>query len=416
MCENYYERADISMIKRVIWIILDSVGIGELPDAADFGDVGANTLGNIAKKMGGINVPNMTLLGLGNIDGAVGLAKTSEPWGAYGKSAEISCGKDTTTGHWEMAGIWSKKPFPTYPDGFGAEITDKFIKETGVPGILGNKPASGTVILKELGQEHKDTGKPIVYTSADSVFQIACHEDIYSPEKLYEMCRTAREILAGDDGVARVIARPFVDELDENGTFKGYKRTSNRRDFSLKPPVPNLLTNMVDEKKNVIAVGKIEDIFAGTGITEAVHTKDNMDGMDKTIHYMKTVDSGLIFTNLVEFDSTWGHRNDAAGYKKGLEEFDVRLKEVIELMTEQDILIINADHGCDPTTEGTDHTREYIPVLVYGSQVKRNVNLGVLETFADIGQTIAEALGSAKLLIGKSFLGKIKVGDSSENV
>lgn len=420
MCDifekNFDERIDISMIKRVIWIILDSVGIGELPDAAVFGDVGANTLGNIARMTGGLNVPNMTLLGLGNIDGAVGLEKNMIPQAAYGKAAEISCGKDTTTGHWEMAGIWSKRPFPTYPEGFSDEIITRFIEKTGVPGVLGNKPASGTVILQELGEEHKRTGKPIVYTSADSVFQIACHEDIYSPKELYKMCQIAREILSGDDGVARVIARPFVDELDEAGNLKGFKRTSNRRDFSLKPPVPNLLTNLADEKKNVIAVGKIEDIFAGVGITEAVHTKDNMDGMDKTIEYMNTVDSGLIFTNLVEFDSAWGHRNDVAGYKKGLEAFDVRLKEVIELMTEQDLLIINADHGCDPTTDGTDHTREYVPVLIYGKDVKKNVNLGILDTFADIGQTIAEVLDSEKLPIGKSFLDKIRVGDNDENV
>lgn len=405
----------VNMIKRVIWIILDSVGIGELPDAAAFGDVGTNTLGNIAKTQGGIDIPNMTALGIGNIDGAAYLKKVDTPQGVYGKSAEISCGKDTTTGHWEMVGIWSKKPFPTYPDGFSKDIIDEFVEKTGVPGILGNKTASGTTILQELGKEHKETKKPIVYTSADSVFQIACHEKIYSPDELYKLCQIAREILTGDDGVARVIARPFVDDLDEEGSFKGFRRTSNRRDFSLKPPVPNLLTNLVDEGKNVVAVGKIEDIFAGTGITEAVHTKDNMDGMDKTIEYMRTVDSGLIFTNLVEFDSAWGHRNDPVGYKKGLEEFDVRLKSVMELMTDEDMLIINADHGCDPTTEGTDHTREYIPILVYGSQIKKNVNLGTLETFADIGQTVAEALGSGSLPIGKSFFGKIR-GDENENV
>ena len=403
MCEK--------MINRVIWIIPDSVGIGELPDAKAFGDVGANTLGNIAYTQGGINIPNMTMLGIGNIDGAKNLKKTETPIGCYGKAAEISMGKDTTTGHWEMTGIWSKKPFPTFPDGFSEKIINEFINRTGVPGVLGNKPASGTVILDELGEEHKRTGKPIVYTSADSVFQIACHEDVYPPEELYKMCEIAREILSGDDGVARVIARPFIDNVNENGECAGFRRTSNRRDFSLKPPVPNLLTNLKDAGYNVAAVGKIEDIFAGTGITEAVHTKDNMDGIDRTIEYMKNIESGLIFTNLVEFDSTWGHRNDAPGYKRGLEAFDLRLKEVLDIMRDDDLLIINADHGCDPTTQGTDHTREYVPLLVYGKKIKHNVNLGIRSTFADIGQTIAEILGCRKTDIGESFYNMIRVDD-----
>lgn len=394
-------------IKRVIWIILDSVGIGELPDADMFGDVGTNTLENIATKEGHIDMPNMTSMGIGNIDGVTVLDKVEAPIGAYGKSKEISCGKDTTIGHWEMAGIWSKQPFPTYPKGFPDEIIDRFVEETGVPGILGNKTASGTAILDELGEEHKKTRKPIVYTSADSVFQIACHEEIYSPEELYRLCDIARNILQGEHGVARVIARPFIDKLDGDGKFIGYTRTANRRDFSLKPAVPNLLTNILDAGEKVYAVGKIEDIFAGVGISEAVHTSSNMDGMDKTLEYMKTVDRGLIFTNLVEFDSTWGHRNDPAGYKKGLEEFDVRLKEVLAAMGEQDMLIINADHGCDPTTPGTDHTREHVPVLVYGKQIKEGVNLGVLETFADIGQTIASVLGCKELEVGSSFAHKV---------
>ena len=399
------------MIKRVIWIILDSVGIGELPDASDYGDVGANTLGNIAVKEGDIKIPNLTRLGIGNIDGAMHLRKVDVPEAIYGKSAEISCGKDTTTGHFEMVGIWTKSPFPTYPQGFPDEIIDRFIELSGVPGILGNKTASGTAIIDELGAEHKISRKPIVYTSADSVFQIACHEEVYSVEELYKMCQIAREILVGKDGVARVIARPFVDKVDDNGQLAGFKRTSNRRDFSLKPAVPNLLSNLAEEGRNVIAVGKIEDIFAGVCITEAVHTKDNMDGMNKTLEYMKNVDSGLIFTNLVEFDSTWGHRNDAAGYKLGLEQFDERLGELLEQLREDDILVINADHGCDPTTPGTDHTREYIPIIIYGQKLKKNINLGVLDTFSDIGQTIAEVFRSKELPIGKSFLGRIKDGD-----
>lgn len=395
------------MINRVIWIILDSVGIGELPDAADYGDIGANTLGNISGSQGEINIPNLTALGIGNIDGAVNLKRTLEPKGCYGKSAEISCGKDTTTGHWEMVGIWSKKPFPTYPQGFGEDIVKEFCQKTGVAGILGNKTASGTAILDELGEKHRETGMPIVYTSADSVFQIACNEEIYPPEELYKMCMTAREILVGENNVARVIARPFI-ELKEGGKVAGYKRTSNRRDFSLKPDTPNLLTNICDAGLPVAAVGKIEDIFAGTGITEAVHTRDNMDGMDKTLEYMKTQERGLIFTNLVEFDSTWGHRNDPAGYKRGLEQFDIRLKEVLDNMKDTDLLIINADHGCDPTTPGTDHTREYIPIIVYGHNIKANVNLGTLDTFADIGQTIAEVLKVNCIDIGTSFFDKIR--------
>lgn len=400
------KKGELYMSKRVIWIILDSVGIGELPDAAKFGDAGANTLGNIARCEGGINMPNMVSMGIGNIDGAVNLEKSDAIIGAYGKSKEISCGKDTTIGHWEMVGIWSKTPFPTYENGFPAEIIDKFIEKTGVPGVLGNKPASGTAILEELGEEHIKTKKPIIYTSADSVFQIACHEEVYSIEELYEMCTIAREILKGEHGVARVIARPFLDNKEGNGVK--FKRTSNRRDFSLKPTEPNLLTNIRDMGENVIGIGKIEDIFAGSGITEAIHTKDNMDGVDKTLEYMDKIESGLIFTNLVEFDSVWGHRNDAKGYKKGLEQFDNRLPEIIAVMREEDILIINADHGCDPTTEGTDHTREHIPVLVYGKQIKENYNLGVLDTFADIGQTIASILQCEPIVVGSSFYDKIR--------
>ena len=394
------------MSKRVIWIILDSVGIGELPDAAKFGDEGANTLGNIARCEGGIYMPNMTAMGIGNIDGAVCLEKTDKAIGTYGKSKEISCGKDTTIGHWEMVGIWSKNPFPTYENGFPSEIIDKFIEKTGVPGILGNKPASGTAILEELGDEHINTRKPIIYTSADSVFQIACHEEVYSIGELYEMCRIAREILCGEHGVARVIARPFINNLEDNGVK--FKRTSNRRDFSLKPTEPNLLTIIRDSGQSVIGIGKIEDIFAGSGITEAIHTKDNMDGVDKTLEYMEKVDSGLIFTNLVEFDSVWGHRNDAKGYKKGLEQFDRRLPEIIKAMRDDDVLIINADHGCDPTTEGTDHTREHIPVLIYGKSIKEDYNLGVLNTFADIGQTVASILECDSIDVGDSFYNKIR--------
>lgn len=387
-------------IKRAIWIILDSVGCGELPDADKFDDLGTNTIGHVSEKHGGLVIPNMEKIGLGNIEGIEGVGNVDFPLGAYGKMGELSNGKDTTIGHWEMIGIYTPVKFPTYPNGFPKDIIEEFVEKTGVPGVLGNKVASGTEIIKELGTEHIETKKPIIYTSADSVFQIACHEDVYSPEELYKLCETAREILCGEHEVARVIARPFEGE-------ETFLRTANRRDFSKLPDEDNLLVKMKKSGMNVIGVGKIEDIFAKQGITEAVHTKDNMDGMDKTLEYMKKVNEGLIFTNLVEFDSKWGHRNDYDGYAVGLEEFDIRLKEVMENLKEDDILIINADHGCDPTTKGTDHTREYVPLLVYGKQVKENVNLGIRKSFSDVGQTLAEIFGVEPLKIGESFLSDI---------
>lgn len=387
-------------INRVIWIILDSVGMGALPDAGEFGDEGTNTIAHVAAKHGGLRIPNMVRLGFGNIDGMLGIEKESRPIGVYGRMKEMSNGKDTTIGHWEMIGIYSPVKFPTYPYGFPESIVEEFVKKTGVPGILGNKTASGTDIIRELGEEHIQTRKPIIYTSADSVFQIACHEDIYSPEELYKMCETAREILKGKDEVARVIARPFIGK-------DNFERTANRRDFSKKPDSDNLLVKMKEAELDVIGVGKIEDIFAGVGITEAVHTRDNMDGMNQTIEYMEKDNQGLIFTNLVEFDSKWGHRNDYDGYAVGLEEFDKRLGELIEMMKDGDLLVINADHGCDPTTPGTDHTREYVPLLVYGKKRNSSINLGTRESFADVGQTIVEIFKLEKLPIGKSFLSKI---------
>ncbi len=394
------------MFKRVIWIILDSVGIGALPDAERFGDVGADTLGNIMKSRGKLDVPNLEKLGLFAITDTA-LPKTSTiPVGAYGKSKELSNGKDTTIGHWEMIGIETKQAFPTYPDGFPKDIIDEFMKRTGCEGVLGNCVASGTQIINELGDEHMHTGYPIVYTSADSVFQIAAHEDVISLDALYNMCETAREILTDEHAVARVIARPFVkDDSAEIG--KQYVRTSNRRDFSLKPSEESLLCYLKNAGHQVTAVGKIEDIFCGVGIGEAVHTKDNMDGMDKTLEYMKTQEEGLIFTNLVEFDSTWGHRRDIEGYAKGLEQFDKELTKILEQMREDDLLIINADHGCDPTFQGTDHTREYIPILMYHKGMKQGVNLGVLDTFADIGATIADNFNIMDLRVGNSLLDKL---------
>ncbi|QUI23077.1 phosphopentomutase [Vallitalea pronyensis] len=388
------------MINRVIWIILDSVGMGELPDAAKFGDVGSHTIGNIAKEYG-LDIPNMRKLGLANIEGMINLEQVKQPKGVYGRVAELSNGKDTTIGHWEMVGIYSPVAFPTYPDGFPSEITDQFEAFVGKK-ILANKPASGTAIIEELGKEHMETGRPIVYTSADSVFQIAAHEDIISIEKLYEMCRQARDMLTGEHAVARVIARPFKGEP---GSFY---RTANRRDFSLTPPEATVLDNMKAHGLDVIGVGKIEDIFSGKGITEAIHTKDNMDGVDGTIAYMKKDNKGLIFTNLVEFDSKWGHRNDVEGYAKGLEAFDARLPEIIENMKDTDILIINADHGCDPTMPGSDHSREYVPLLAYGKPLKENVDLKTRKTFADIGQTISDIFNLEALKIGESFLKEMK--------
>ncbi len=390
------------MVKRVIWTVLDSVGMGEMPDAAQYNDTGSNTLGNISKAVGGLSLPNMEKLGLGNIDGMTGIRPCKEPVGAFARMKEASRGKDTTIGHWEMAGIYSPNPFPTYPDGFPQDIIDEFVKRTGVGGVLGNCTASGTEIIKRLGDEHRSTHFPIVYTSADSVFQIAMDESIYPVEEQYRICRIAREMLTGENAVARVIARPFVK------TENGFERTANRRDFSLEPSHDNVLVKIKDAGLTVAAVGKIEDIFAGVGITTALHTKDNQDGIDVTLKYMDEVSSGLIYTNLVEFDMKWGHRNDVDGYARGLREFDERLPEIMSEMKEEDVLIITADHGCDPTTPSTDHSREYVPMLIYGKPVRAGVNLGTRSTFADIGQTVADMLGTQPVGYGNSFYDEIK--------
>ncbi|CDF58189.1 phosphopentomutase [Thermobrachium celere] len=384
------------MVNRVTLIVLDSVGIGELPDAHEYNDEGSNTLGNIAKQLKGFELPNMQKLGLGNIDGVNDYKKEENPIGAYGRSLEMSKGKDTTTGHWEIAGLILERAFPTYPNGFPKELIEEFEKRIGRK-VLGNKPASGTAIIEELGDEHVKTGYPIVYTSADSVFQIAAHEEVIPLEELYRMCQIAREMLKDEHGVGRVIARPFI------GTSGNYKRTPNRRDFSLKPFRKTLLNYIVESGMDVCAVGKIEDIFGGYGITKAVHTKNNMDGVDKTIEYLKQDTKGLIFTNLVDFDMVYGHRNDVEGYAKALKEFDDRLPEIIENLMDDDVLIITADHGCDPTTPSTDHSREYIPILVYGKNIKAGVNLGTRKSYADIGKTIAELLNVKADIAGESF-------------
>lgn len=384
-------------MSRVVWVIIDSVGIGALPDSKEFGDIGVNTLGNVVKYHKDIKIPNLIKLGIGNIDGVDFLENVESPMGVFGKCSEVSQGKDTTTGHWEMTGILVETPFKTFENGFPKEIIDEFEKRIGRK-VVANKPASGTAILDEYGEHQMKTGDVIVYTSADSVFQIAAHEEIIPLEELYKMCKIAREIMMGDNAVARIIARPYI------GTGKGkFERTSNRRDYSLNPFEPTVLDSIKESGLDVIAVGKIEDIFNGQGITEAIHTKDNMDGVDQTINYIKKDNNGLIFTNLVDFDSKYGHRRDTLGYKKALEEFDARIPEIIESLNDDDILIINADHGNDPTYKGTDHTREYIPVLVYGKSLKEGVNLGIRNGFADIGATVADILNVKMQKNGTSF-------------
>ena len=384
-------------MSRVIWMVIDSVGIGELPDSEKFGDKNVNTLGNIVKEYSDIKIPNMRKLGIGNIDEADFIESEKSPIGAFGKCAELSQGKDTTTGHWEMTGVLVETPFKTFENGFPKEIIDEFESRTGRK-VVGNKPASGTAILDEFGEHQIKTGDVIVYTSADSVFQIAANEEIIPLEELYKMCEIAREIMMGDNAVARVIARPFIGK--KAGEFT---RTSNRRDYSLNPFEPTVLDNIKESNLEVIGVGKIEDIFNGQGITEAIHTKDNMHGVDETINYIKKDNDGLIFTNLVDFDSKFGHRRNVEGYKEALEEFDARIPEIMDAMKDDDILIINADHGNDPTYKGTDHTREYIPVLVYGKNIKENVNLGIRESFADIGATVADLLNVKMPKHGISF-------------
>ena len=384
-------------MNRVIWMIIDSVGIGALPDSSEFGDVGVNTLGNIIKHTKNIDIPNLRKLGIGNIDEVDFLEEEIDVIGCFGKCAEISQGKDTTTGHWEMTGVLVETPFKTFGDGFPREIIEEFEKQTGRK-VVCNQPASGTAVLDEYGEHQMKTGDVIVYTSADSVFQIAAHEEVISLDELYKMCEIARNIMMGEYAVARIIARPYI------GAKAGeFVRTSNRRDYSLNPFEPTVLDNIKNSGLDVIGVGKIEDIFNGQGITEAIHTKDNMDGVDETIKYMNKENNGLIFTNLVDFDSKFGHRRDVEGYKAAIEEFDARIPEIISSMKEDDILIINADHGNDPTYKGTDHTREYIPLLVYGKNIEKGINLGIRKSFADIGATVADILNVEPLKNGESF-------------
>lgn len=388
-------------MKRVILIVLDSLGIGEMPDAGEFGDKGSNTFKHVYGACKGLKIANLIKLGMANIDGAEINQAIENPIGSFGKAAEISKGKDTVTGHLEIAGVILEKPLNTYPNGFTDDILNEFMKRTGIKGILGNKVASGTEIIKELGKEHIKTGFPIIYTSADSVFQIAAHEEVIPIDELYRICSIARKLLVGDKMVGRVIARPFI------GQEGNFTRTSNRRDYALDPFNKTILDYIKEKNMDVCAVGKIEDIYNKKGVTTAIHIKGNMDGVDKTLEYMDSIKDGLIFTNLVDFDMLYGHRNDALGYGKAIEEFDLRLEEIYSKLREEDVLIITADHGCDPTAPGTDHSREYIPILIYGNNIKNGINIGIRKTFADIGKSVLDYLNIENELVGQSFINEI---------
>ncbi|WP_039764266.1 phosphopentomutase [Caldicellulosiruptor sp. F32] len=388
---------------KVVLIVLDSVGVGELEDAKLYGDEGSNTLSNTSYAVGGIELKNMYKLGIGNITDIKGTPPNPNPIGVFGKSKEKSKGKDTITGHWEIAGVVLEEPFKTFPEGFPEELIKEFERQIGRK-VLGNKVASGTEIIKELGEQHIKTGYPIVYTSADSVFQIAAHEDVIPLYELYRICEIARRMLVGKWLVARVIARPFIGK-DRNS----FVRTYNRKDFAVEPPYETLLDNVKEAGLEVVGIGKIEDIFAKRGLSMSIHTEGNMDGINKTLQAMDEVKDGLIFTNLVDYDMLYGHRNDPIGYAKALLEFDERLPEIIEKLEKDDILIITADHGCDPTTPSTDHSREHVPILIYGQKIKKGYNLGTRESFSDIGQTIAEYLKVKALRSGESFLKEILI-------
>src|SRR5579871_1344678 len=381
--------------RRIVWIVLDSVGIGEMPDAAAYGDQGSDTLGNIARQRQ-LHLPNLCRLGLANIKPLTGLTAAASPLGAYGRATLASPGKDTTTGHWEMAGIHLEKPFPLFPHGFPPEVMNEFERRIG-RSSLGNKAASGTEIIRELGEEHMRTGSPIVYTSADSVFQVAAHEEVIPLFELYKICETAREILRGPYEVGRVIARPFI------GSPGAFTRTANRHDYAVPPPKGMLLDALRSNGIETYSVGKIFDVFLGRGIGDHEKTKTNADGMAKTLTAMNELDRGLIFVNLVDFDMLYGHRNDVDGYARALEEVDAWLPSLESALRPDDLLILTADHGCDPTTPSTDHSREYVPLLAYGKCARHGVNLGVRATLSDIGQTVADNFGTT-IGNGVSFL------------
>ena len=385
--------------RRVVLVVLDSLGFGEMPDAAEWGDAGADTIGHICASRA-VSLPNLQQWGLGNAKELRGVAAVENPRGSYGRCAMRSNGKDTTTGHWEMAGIVLEKAFPTYPEGFPPDVVERFVAEAKVPGVLGNVPASGTEIIKALGELHVRTGKPIVYTSADSVFQIAAHEEVIPLERLYEICETARRILRGQHEVGRVIARPF---LGQPGSFY---RTENRHDYAVPPPRENLLPLLAGAGLEVTCVGKIASIYDSVGATRDLKAKNNDQSIDQTLRALADDARGLLFVNLVDFDMLYGHRRDVEGYARALEHFDARLPEIEAAMRDTDLLVLTADHGNDPTFRGTDHTREYVPLLTCGRRARAGVNLGTRASLADIGQTVADNFG-LRLAAGESFLSSL---------
>ncbi len=395
------------MVNRVFFIVLDGVGVGELPDADQYGDQNSNTLANIAKKMKELklqlSLPTLSKLGLGNIIPILGVERTDSPTASFGKMREVSPGKDSISGHWELMGLPLNRPFPTYPNGFPEKIIAKFIELAKIPGILGNKAASGTVILDELGTEHLRTAKPIVYTSADSVFQVAAHMDVISLERLYDICKVARKLLVNEHGVGRVIARPFI------GTPNNFKRTAKRKDFPIKPHGPTIIENL--EKHNIptLAIGKVYDLFAGIGFDEKLEVASNAEGIEKLIEVSIHQKIGFIACTLVDFDTLWGHRNDYLSFAKGLEDFDRGLLRFISTLKIDDVLIITADHGCDPTTPSTDHSREHVPLLVYYKKTENGKDLGVRETFSDVASTIADLFKIPGTGHGKSFAEELAI-------
>ncbi len=388
-------------INRITVIVLDGVGAGEAPDAADYGDVGSNSLGNTARALGGIHLPNMERIGLGYITDIVGVARVPNPTGGYGKMQPRSAGKDTVAGHWEIMGVYLEQPFPTYPNGFPPDVIDEFKKRTGRD-VLANKPASGTEIIQEFGEEHMRTGKPIVYTSADSVFQIAMHEGVIPIEEQYRISQISRDMLVGKHGVGRVITRPFIG--DRAGNFK---RTEHRRDYPRMPHTPTMMDRLVKAGKSVYSVGKIDDIFGHRGITTGRHTTNNLESIKALLDYLGESFEGLLFANLIEFDMIYGHRNDVKGYASALKQFDDYVPALLDHMREGDIAIVTGDHGVDPTTPSTDHSREYVPILVFSPSLEGGANLGTRRTLADIGQTIGENF-AVPIPIGTSFLGELK--------
>lgn len=390
------------LFKRIFLVVLDSVGIGEAPDAAEYNDIGANTLGNIAKELNGLSMPNMEKLGLGNINDIEGIAKVKEPQGFYTKMTEASVGKDTMTGHWELMGLHIEQAFQTFPNGFPPSLIKEIERKTGRK-VIGNKPASGTEIIQELGKEHIETGAIIIYTSADSVLQIAAHEDVVPLEELYNICEICRELTLDERYlVGRVIARPFTGQIGH------FERTANRHDYALKPFDKTVLNHLQDAKKDVIALGKITDIFDGEGITKSIRTQSNDDGMEKLKTTLKKPFHGLCFLNLVDFDAKYGHRRNPEGYGKALERFDMQLEEVLDLLEKDDLLLLTADHGNDPTHHGTDHTREFVPLIAYHKQIGQGMEIKERKTFADIGATISDNFHAQAPQYGESFLHEIK--------